>query len=102
MDLWLRPEVNPNGFEYYEYILCCVDDVLYISHNPRKLMKKIQEDFKLNYDKIEPPDIYLGASLSKMKLDSGKYCLTMLSEKYEKAAVAIMEEDLSSSSKIFP
>ena len=27
-DVWYRPAVKPNGFEYYEYILCYVDDIL--------------------------------------------------------------------------
>ena len=66
-----------DGFKYYEYILCYVDDVLCISHNPRKTMKMIQEDFKLKDDKIEPPQVYLGATLAKMKLKSDKYCWTM-------------------------
>ena len=30
------------------------------------------EDFKIGDDKIEPPDVYLGATLAKMKLDSVK------------------------------
>ena len=51
-DLWLNPDVKPDGFEYYEYILCYVDNVLCISHNLRKLMKSIQKDFKLKYYKI--------------------------------------------------
>ena len=34
-ELWLRPVVKPDGFEYY------IDDVLCISRNPRKLMKRI-------------------------------------------------------------
>ena len=51
-ELWLRTAVNPDGFKYYEYILCYVDDVLCISHNPRKLMKRIQEDFNIKDDKI--------------------------------------------------
>ena len=38
---WLQPAVNTDGFEYYEYTLCYVDDVLCISHNPHKLMKRI-------------------------------------------------------------
>ena len=65
--------MKPDGFKYYEYILCCVDDVLYISHNPQKLMKRILEDFKLKDDNIEPSDVYLGATLANMKLESGKY-----------------------------
>ena len=70
-DLWLRPSVKPDGFEYYEYIPCYFDDVLYISHYPQKYMKIIQEDFNLKDNKIEPPDVYLGATLAKMKLESG-------------------------------
>ena len=60
--------MKPDSFEYYEYILCYVDDVLCISQNLRKLMKRIQEDLKLKEDKIEPPDVYLGATLDNMKL----------------------------------
>ena len=95
--LWLQPAVNPDGFKYYEYILCCFYEVLCISHNPRKSMKRIQEDFKLKDDKIEPPDVYLGDTLAKMKLESGKYCWTMLPEQYVKAAVTTVEENLSRS-----
>ena len=101
-DLWLRPVVNLDSFKYYEYIICYVDDVLYISYNPQKLMKIIQEDFKLKYNKIEPPDVYTGASLSKMKLESDKYCWTMSPEQYVKAAVTNVEEDLASSGNRLP
>ena len=37
-DVWLRPAVKPDGFEYYEMILCYVDDVLSISHDAMKTM----------------------------------------------------------------
>ena len=101
-DLWLRPAVNPDGFEYYEYILCYVDNVLCISHNPRKSIKIIQEDFKFKYNKIEPPDLYLGETLDNMKLDNGKYCWTILLEQYVKAAVINVEKDIARSGKRFP
>ena len=29
--VWIWPELNPNVFEYYEYILCYVDDVVFVS-----------------------------------------------------------------------
>ena len=57
--LCLRPEVKPDGFRYYEYIIFNVDDVLCISHNQRKSMKRIQDDFNLKYYKIEPTDIHI-------------------------------------------
>ena len=76
-----------DGFEYYEYILCYIYNVLCIYHNLRKYMKRIQEDFKLNDNNIEPPDVYLGSPLAKMKLESGDYCWTVYPEQYLKAAV---------------
>ena len=101
-DLWLRPSVNPEGFEYYEYILCYVHDVLCIYHNPRNSTKKIQGNFKLKDDKIEPPDVYLVETTDKMILESGKYCWTMLIEKYVKAVVTNFEEDIARSGKRLP
>jgi hypothetical protein len=65
-DVWLQPAVKPDGFEYYELVLCYVDDVLCMSHDAMKTMKGIQRSFKLKDDKIEEPDTYLGAGLSKM------------------------------------
>ena len=65
-------------------------------------MKIIQEYFKLKEHKIEPNDVYLGAPLSKMKLESGKYCWTMSPEQYLKAAFTNVEEELASSGNRFP
>ena len=50
-------------------------------------MKRIQEDFKLKGGNIEPPGVNLGATLSYIKLEIGKYCWTILPEQYVKAAV---------------
>ena len=35
-DVWRRPAVKPDGFEYYELILCYVDDLLAMSHAATK------------------------------------------------------------------
>ena len=59
-DIWLRPAVKPDGFYYCKYILCCVDNVLCISHNPRKLMGSIQDYFNIKDKNVEPPNIYIG------------------------------------------
>ena len=65
-------------------------------------MKRVQEDFNLKEENIEAPGVYIGATLAKLKLDSGKYCCTMFPEQYVKAAVTYVEEDLSRSGKRFP
>ena len=101
-DVWIRPAVKADGFEYYEYILCYVDDVLCISADPMKSMKRIQDDFKLKDDKIEEPDVYLGATLAKMALGNGRTCWTMSPEQYVKAAVTNVEEDLAKQGRRLP
>ena len=46
--VWMRPNVKPDGEEYYEYIVCYVDDVLGVSMNAKGLMQEIQKDFRFN------------------------------------------------------
>ena len=33
-DVWMRPAIKPDGFNYWEYVLCYVDNILTISHDP--------------------------------------------------------------------
>ena len=89
-DVWLRPAVKADGEQYYEYIVCYVDDVLAVSDDARTLMQEIQKDFKFKKDKIESPSIYLGARLER-KLLNGKKTWTMCSRDYIKLAVSNIE-----------
>ena len=98
-DVWLRPAVKPDGFEYYKMVLCYVDDVLAMSFDPMKMMKGIQNQFKLKDDKIVEPDMYLGAQVGKMTNAEGVECWTMSSDKYCKAAVSNIEATLEKSNK---
>ena len=101
-DVWLRPEVKENGFEYYEVILCYVDDVLSISHDPMKTMNGIRANFTPKDDKVEKPDIYLGALLDNMATADGVECWKMSPEKYCKSAVKNVEKTLNDHGRIFP
>ena len=38
-DVWLRAGTKPCGFEYYEMVLCYVDDVIVMSHQPSKTIE---------------------------------------------------------------
>ena len=93
-DVWIRPAVKADGFEYYEMILCYVDDILCISDDPKKSLLALTAVFKLKDDKIEPPEMYLGAQLNKMFID-GNECWTMSAEKYVNASVKNIEETLA-------
>ena len=100
-DVWRRPAVKPDGFEYYEYILCYVDDILAISHDAQKVLKSVQDTFKFKDDKIDKPDVYLGAQLDKMPVD-GFEGWTMSSEKYVKSAIENIEQTLAETSQRLP
>ena len=93
-DVWRRPAVKEDGFKYYEYVLCYVDDILAISHKAKDVSKVVQAMFKLKDDKIEPLDMYLGATLSVME-DDGVQGWCMTSDKYAKAAVENVEQELA-------
>ena len=94
-DVWLRPEIKPNGQQYYEYVMTYVDDVIDVGHDPMKIMKGInQKPFTFKNGKIEEPDMYLGASLSKIVTGDGRECWAMSSDKYCASAVMNVEESL--------
>ena len=92
-DIWLRPAVKADGEEYYEYLICYVDDVLGVSEHVKELMKEIQQDFKFKKNKIEPPSMYLGARLEEKMLNSC-HIWTMCRKDYIKLAVENIERRL--------
>jgi hypothetical protein len=100
-DVWLRPAVKVNGFEYYEMVLCYVDDILPISENPKSTLEGLQGTFKLKNNKIEEPDMYLGGQLGKMQVD-GTECWTVSAEKYVTASVKNVEEALAKKGQRLP
>jgi len=101
-DVWLKPAVKPDGFKYYEMILCYVDDVIAMSEKPMVTIEGIKATFKLKGDKAEVPDMYLGADIKQVTNSSGTKCWTMSSEKYVKTAVANVEEKLAKSNLRLP
>ena len=34
-DVWIREQVKPDGFEYYEMVLVYVDNIMVLSHEPK-------------------------------------------------------------------
>jgi hypothetical protein len=100
-DMWIRPGIKPDGFEYYEMVLVYVDDILCISHDTVATMKGIQGTFKLKDDKIEEPTMHLGAQISQ-KVIGGVECWTMSSEKYVKAVIANVETKLDKTGQHLP
>ena len=95
-DVWLRPAIKEDGFKYWEYVLCYVDDILSISEKPLNTLKSIQsKNFKFKNDKMEKPENYLGADLSSLDNEEGVECWAMSSDKYCAAMVKNVEDSVS-------
>ena len=64
----MRTATKPTRENYCEYILCCVNYLLCISHDFNKLMNDIQYTLKFKNEKVETPDLCLRAKLKKKDL----------------------------------
>ena len=72
-DLWLKEQTDRKGNRYYTYILCYVDDLLVVHHNPKRVMDRIDSFLPLKPGSIGPPEMYLGAKLKKMTLTMAQW-----------------------------
>ena len=92
-DGWIHPAVKPYGSEYYEYIMCYINDIVSVSLDAKYILQSLQGQFKLKGDKIEPPDMYLGTQLGTMQVE-GNDGWFISSEKYIKSAIQNIEQTL--------
>ncbi len=84
-DVWFRPAVKPDGFQYYEYVLAYVDDILALSHDPQKILMTLSNFYRLKegYDKLTR---YLGAQVKEWRFpdDAARPKWALSSEQYIK------------------
>ena len=82
-DLWLKEETRlTDNLRYYSYILCYVDDILVINHDPMSILNRINEYLPLKPNSVGDPDIYLGAKLRNVRLANGVYAWALSPSKY--------------------
>jgi hypothetical protein len=67
---------------YCAYILCYVDDILCIHHNPMSVMNKINGYLPLKPSSVGDPDIYLCAKLKLTQLPDGVMAWGLSPSKY--------------------
>jgi hypothetical protein len=107
-DVWMQKAEKPNGFVYWEYILCYVDDILAISHNPQCILDVIAQQVTLKPGSIEEPKNYLGANVSKYTIFDGnnqmplKQVWTMSAQEYIKRAIEEIERELKVNGQYLP
>ena len=63
-DMWYQEAVTRDGFEYYEYVLVYVDDILCISEDPGTIIRSFADPpFLYRLKDVGPPTRYLGAKI---------------------------------------
>ena len=86
-DVWLKPETDALGSQYYSYILVYVDDILIIHKSPNEYMEMLKEKYTVKPASIGEPKIYLGADIGKVSYADGSYAWSMSSDSYVKEAI---------------
>ena len=71
--------------------MCYVNDILSVSLDAISVLRSLQRQFKLKDDKVEPPDVYLGAQLGTIEV-RGHHGWFMPSENYVKSAIQNIED----------
>ena len=99
--MWLRPNKDHQGREFYEYVLIYTDDLLTISKDPNTILKRIDKYFELKLKSIGPPDIYLGAKLKEINVN-GQNMWTQSPAAYVKDAVKNCKEWMDKMGLRFP
>lgn len=94
-DVWLRSNVKPDGHKYWEYVLCYVDDILAISHDPQGIMDYLSGRYTLKAGSVKPPTEYLGSEVRQHDIPGKeKPRWAMSSDLYVKRAIAEVEREL--------
>jgi len=90
-DLWLKEQIDWKEKRYYSYILCYVDDLLVVHHNPKCIMNTINSFLPLKPDSVGPPEMYLGVKLTKKTFEDGTSTWGLSPAKYVQQAVKNVE-----------
>ena len=77
-DLLVKAEYRSGDkLEYYSYILCYVDDIFCINHDPDDLLNKLNRYVPLKHSSVGSPDMYLGTKLKHLQLHDGIWAWSM-------------------------
>ena len=68
----MKAEYRPEDkLVYHSYILCYVDDILFIHHDPDKVLNKLDQYVLLKPSSVRSSDMYLGINIKHMQLHNG-------------------------------
>ena len=101
-DVWIRPAVKPDGYEYYEMLLVYVDDILHITHHSlddNPTMTAIGEAYRLK-EPAKPPTMYLGANVGCVVDETGTKMWYLSASDYINGAIQTVEANLPADRKL--
>ena len=94
----MKANVKPDSFKYWEYVLCYVDDLLVLSHEPKQIMDFLETRYALKKGSVKEPDEYLGGRVEKFSIqdrDQTTKAWSISPDLYVKRAIAEVECELS-------
>jgi hypothetical protein len=95
-DLSYKAETrHDDNFWYYAYILCYVDDILCVHHDPMSVLNMINGYMPLKPSSVGNPAIYLGAKLKPAQLENGIWAWGLSPSRYVTQAVKNCEKHLT-------
>ena len=71
-DVWRRKAQKPCGFEYYELMLVYVEDLMFVSHDPKLMLVNIDKIYQLKEGRLGKPDTYQGGQIYEHHLNDGR------------------------------
>ena len=90
-DVWYKQDVRPDGTKYYSYILVYTDDILIVSHDPKRYMDQLEANYYVKPESIKFPDIYLGSRVKRVNDRSGNPAYATSSNDYVTEAIKVVE-----------
>ena len=86
----MKAQYSPEDkLQYYSYMLCHMDDILCIHHDPDDAFNKLNGNVLLKPGSVRSPKMYLGTKLKCMQLCNGFWAWSMSPSKYVQEAVRI-------------
>ena len=99
-EIWTREPTKTDGTDYWEYVILYVDECLVVSNHGKKILREdIVKYFKLKYNSIGPPNVYLSGKMRRVKLENGSKAWAFSSSHYVVEAVNNVEAYLERKEK---
>ena len=91
----MKIRTKPTGEQYWAYVVCYVDDILCIDHDPTVPMNMLGNIYRMKEGSVGKPTMYLGANIREWTVQDADgaetNCFAMGSHGHVKEAIRIVE-----------